>query len=704
MRFVMTLLMAAVCLCAGEANAEITHPLTRENVDAWLDGLIPRALQAGDIAGGVVVIVKDGEILTERGFGYADVAAKVAVDPRTTVFRPGSISKTFTWTAVMQLVEQGKLDLDADINRYLDFSIPAYDGQPMTMRNVMTHTSGFEEKIKDIVGSKSAPSLESYVKDWIPRRIFPPGVVPAYSNYASTLAGYVVERVSGEPFDNYIDSHVLGPLGMTQSTFRQPAPARLQPLLSKGYVRASEPAQYFEYMGPAPAGSLSATGHDMAKFMIAHLQNGAYGNERILAQETAIQMHAIQPKVYPALHGMALGFYEHSRNGHRVIAHNGGTQFFHSDMHLFLDDGVGVFISLNSPGVDGAASGLHEALFHGFADRYFPAAVEQDSDDTEQAEALNRRTARTGQAFNRPPNAGPTSVGVDEATAIEHASPEALNRRTARTGHPFNRPPNAGLTSDGVDQATAIEHARLVAGTWEDSRRANSSILRILGLLGPLTISANDDGTISFPVPRLGVQRWREVEPFVFRNVDGPDKIQVLLKDGRPVMLGLDMAPPVAFQPTPAWRSPSWVTPALLIAIVSLLISGMSWPIGALLRRKYGVGAPYSGRAAKIYHTSRALSLAAGLLMFATLATLIYMTGGYDRLSSGMDMPLLLLKTAAMIAFVAAAPAAIYDLIVCWPLRRTWFGKLWSINVAISCVVLLAVAIVFNVANLSSNY
>ncbi|HEY5754494.1 MAG TPA: serine hydrolase domain-containing protein, partial [Steroidobacter sp.] len=614
MRFVMTLLMAAVCLCAGVANAETTHPLTRENVDAWLDGLIPRALQAGDIAGGVVVIVKDGEILTERGFGYADVAAKVPVDARTTVFRPGSISKTFTWTAVMQLVEQGKLDLDVDINRYLDFSMPAYDGQPMTMRHVMTHTTGFEEKIKDIVGSTSAPSLESYVKDWIPRRIFPPGVVPAYSNYASTLAGYVVERVSGEPFDDYIDSHVLGPLGMTQSTFRQPAPARLRPLLSKGYVRASEPAQYFEYMGPAPAGSLSATGHDMAKFMIAHLQNGAYGNERILAQETAIQMHAIQPKVYPALHGMALGFYEHSRNGHRVIAHNGGTQFFHSDMHLFLDDGVGVFISLNSPGIDGAASGLHEALFHGFADRYFPASAEQ--------------------------------------------------------------------TSDGVDRTTAVEHARLVAGTWEDSRRSNSTILRILGLLGPLTISANDDGTISFPVPRLGVQRWREVEPFVFRNIDGPDKIQVLLKDGRPVMLGLDMAPPVAFQPAPAWRSPSWVTPALLIAIVSLLIAGMSWPIGALLRRKYGVGSPYSGRAAKIYHTSRALSLAASLLMFATLATLIYMTGGYDRLSSGMDTPLLLLKVAAMIAFVAAVPAAIYDLIVCWPLRRSWFSKLWSINVA----------------------
>lgn len=639
MRFVTLLLMAVVLSSIGPfdtARSATAQPLTREDVDAWLDGLMPRALQAGDIAGGVVVIVKDGEILTERGFGYADVAAKITVDPRTTVFRPGSISKVFTWTAVMQLVEQGKLDLDVDINRYLDFTIPAHEGKPVTMRNVMTHTAGFEEKLKDIIGSRPAPSLDSYVKDWIPRRIFAPGVVPAYSNYASTLAGYIVARVSGEPFDDYMDRHVLRPLGMTQSTFRQPAPEELQPLLSKGYLRASAPAQYFEYMGPAPAGSLSATGHDMAKFMIAHLQNGEYENARILARDTAIQMHAIQPKVYPALHGMALGFYEHSRNGHRVIAHNGGSQFFHSDLHLFLDDGVGIFISLNSPGISGAASGLHEALFHGFADRYFPAGALQ--------------------------------------------------------------------TSDGVARATAIEHARLVAGTWEDSRRSNSTILRIFGLLGPLTISANDDGTISFPVPRLGVQQWREVEPFVWRNVNGPDRIQVLTRDGRPVMLGLDMAPPAAFQPAPAWRSPAWLVPALGIAIVSLLISGLIWPVAALVRRHFNASPPHSGRAALIHRVSRALNLGAAVLFVSMLATLIQMAGAYDRLASGMDVWLLLLKVAAVGTFVAAMAAASYDLVASWRAQRGWFGKLWSINIAASCALLLWVAVVFNFTNLSSNY
>lgn len=632
MRYMMSLLTLALLSTAAFAAPS----LTQADVDAWLDGLVPRAIRAGDIAGGVVVIVKDGEILTERGFGYADVAARIPVDPHTTVFRPGSISKVFTWTAVMQLVEQGKLDLDADINRYLDFSLPPYAGKPVTMRNVMTHAAGFEEKLKDIVRSQPAPSLQSYLKEWIPQRIFPPGAVPAYSNYASALAGYVVERVAQQPYDDYMDRHVLGPLDMTQSTFRQPVPESLLPQLSKGYLRRSGPVGYFEYLGPAPAGSLSATGHDMAKFMIAHLQNGEYRGARILSTETALQMHAIQPKVYPALHGMALGFYEHSRNGHRVVAHNGGTQFFHSDLHLFLDDGVGIFISLNSPGIDGAASGLHEALFHGFADRYFPTAI------AEQGEA--------------------------------------------------------------VDSATAVEHARLIAGTWEDSRHSNSSILRIFTLLGPLTITANEDGTINFPDPRLGTSRWREVEPFVWREVNGQDKIQVLTENGRPTLLGLDMAPPAGFQPAPAWRSPAWMVPALVIAIASLLISGLTWPVAAIVRRRFEVQWLYSGRAALIHRVSRALNLGTAVLFLTVVGILLYMANAYDRLSSGMDAWLLLLKIAALCVFVAAVLAAIGDLIISWSLRRSWFGKLWSINVAASCAFVLWIALVFNFANFSSNY
>ena len=138
------------------------------------------------------------------------------MDPATTLFRPGSVSKLFTWTAVMQLVEQGKLDLDRDVNAYLDFKIPPAFGKPITLRNCMTHTAGFEEVGKNLFSDDSVHILsnETFVKEWTPERIYPPGQVPAYSNYATALAGYIVQRVSGEPFEDYIDHHIFEPLGM----------------------------------------------------------------------------------------------------------------------------------------------------------------------------------------------------------------------------------------------------------------------------------------------------------------------------------------------------------------------------------------------------------------------------------------------------------------------------------------------------------
>jgi CubicO group peptidase (beta-lactamase class C family) len=211
-------------------SAPATAPeLTKADVDAWLDGYMPYALKAGGIPGAVVVVVKDGQPLTQRGFGYADVKAHKPVDPENTLFRPGSVSKLFTWTAVMQQVQAGKLDLDADINKYLDFKIPHKDGKPVTLRNLMTHTGGFEETVKWLIlyGKKQPVPLRTALTRWIPNQIYAPGEMPAYSNYGASLAGYIVQRVSGEPFEQYIQRHVLAPAGMNHSTFQQPLPASL---------------------------------------------------------------------------------------------------------------------------------------------------------------------------------------------------------------------------------------------------------------------------------------------------------------------------------------------------------------------------------------------------------------------------------------------------------------------------------------------
>jgi CubicO group peptidase (beta-lactamase class C family) len=345
--------------------------LTATDVNAWLDGLLPYAMARGDIPGAVVVVVRNGQIVTERGYGFADVAKGRRVDPRTTLFRPGSISKLFTWTAVMQQVERGKLNLDTDINRYLDFTIPAYRGQPITLRNIMTHTAGFEEQVKDIIVTdpNKALAYEQLLKRWVPERVYAPGSTPAYSNYATALAGYIVQRVSGEPFERYVERNIFAPLGMTRSSMRQPLPPNLRPLMSQGYSPGQDEPVGFEFVGPAPAGSLSSSGEDMGRFMIAHLQNGA----GILQPRTAQLMHSVANVPIPGLNGMALGFYQHNVNGRRVIAHGGDTNAFHSDLHLFLDEGTGLYVSFNSRGKEGTTTSLRQALFDQFADRYFPA-------------------------------------------------------------------------------------------------------------------------------------------------------------------------------------------------------------------------------------------------------------------------------------------------------------------------------------------
>jgi CubicO group peptidase (beta-lactamase class C family) len=349
-----------------------TPTLTAADIESFLDGVMPLQLAREDIAGAVIAVVKDGKILFAKGYGYSDVAKRTPVSPEATLFRPGSISKLFTWTAVMQLVEQGKLDLDSDVNRYLDFKIPDTYPKPITLRNIMTHTSGFEETDKELFlpDVKDLKPLDDYLKTHLPQRIFPPGVTPAYSNYATCVAGYIVQRVSGQPYDDYIESHILKPLGMAHTSFRQPLPDALKPLLSNGYNVASKPAKPFEVVQPWPAGSSSVSANDITRFMIAHLQDGQFESVQILRPETAQLMHSRQFENNPRLNGMALGFYEETRNGHRIIGHGGDTICFHSDLHLIPDAGLGFFISYNSAGKGEISP--RSAVWNQFLDRYFP--------------------------------------------------------------------------------------------------------------------------------------------------------------------------------------------------------------------------------------------------------------------------------------------------------------------------------------------
>ncbi|MFN3661802.1 serine hydrolase domain-containing protein [Yoonia sp.] len=340
---------------------------TPEDLEAWLDGFLPYALASADIAGAVVAVTsRDGALLT-KGYGVSDIASGAPVHPGRTLFRAGSVSKLFTWTAVMQLVEDGKIDLDEDVQNYIDFSVPSI-GRPVTMRDLMTHRAGFSEVLKSMIGDiGNGVPLEQYLRENVPVALTPPGDAAAYSNYGTALAGYIVSRVSGLSFETYVEREIFGPLGMDASTFRQPLPQELSGRLSSGYDRASTGTlMRFEVVVPSPAGALSSSGDDMARFIMAHLAGDVPG----LTPETLRLMHTTAAADYPGLDGMTLGFLEQHWGNTRIIGHGGDTQYFHSDLQIFPEQGLGYYIALNSNGTGAASHQLRQALLEGFARRY----------------------------------------------------------------------------------------------------------------------------------------------------------------------------------------------------------------------------------------------------------------------------------------------------------------------------------------------
>lgn len=511
----------AAQLAAAPKNP--TRDLNRPDLEAWLDGFIPYALQQGDIAGAVIVVVRNEDVLLQKGYGYADREKGIPVDPERTLFRPGSISKLFTSTAVMQLVEAGRLDLDADVNSYLDFRVPPKDGKPVTLRNLLTHTAGFEESLKSIFSAHEAGliPLDRFTRDALPAQIFPAGEIPAYSNYGSGLAGYIVQRVTGQPFEAYVEHHIFAPLGMTRSTFRQPLPDELAATMSKGYALASDASHGFEFVNPAPAGALSAVGTDIGRFMIAQLNEGAAGDARILAPETTRSMHATAFRVTPSINGMSLGFFELDRNGYRVLGHSGDLSHFHSDLWLLTDQRVGFYISLNSRGRGVAVEAIRSQIFRRFMDRYFPAAPTRRADRIHTAAADGRKIAGYYELSRR----GQTTI-----LALQRA---AQQMRVV------------------VDQQHDIAVPQL-------------------------------DMLVGSP-PRT----WREIAPMVWEDNQSSSRLAAVVKNGVVVGLTTDDLPALALlQPAPVSLSQGWLVPALGAAVLVMLVTVAGWTQSVLLKRR----------------------------------------------------------------------------------------------------------------------
>ena len=610
------------------AAALPTKELTKADVDAWLDGFMPYALERGRAAGAVVVVVKDGKPLTERGFGFADIAKRRPVDPATTLFKQASVSKTITWTAVMQQVEAGKIDLDKDINTYLDFRIPAYDGKPVTMRNLMTHTAGFDEVQRGLnsYDLKDIPTLGDAMKRQVPERIYAPGSTPAYSNYGTALAGYIVERVSGLPFDDYVEQRIFAPAGMTHSTMRAKLPARLEPLLANGYLLGTGKPGRPELNAFAPAGGLAATGSDLGQFMIAHLDKGG----ALLKPETANLMHESITRAIPALNGMALGFYEQNINGRKILSHGGDSIVFHSQLWIFPEENVGIYMSMNAAGTEKVSGAIRSHMLEAFADRYFPGA-----------------------------------------------QPD---------GH--------------VDAATAREHARMMVGTYNKTRRLETSFLKAAELGGQLKVQLDANGGLLFAAASdIGgaPRKWKEIAPFVWRDVDGKMLLAAKVENGRVTRFGIDSSSPfMLFEPVPWYSSSVWLTPALLVSLAALLLTALFWPVTALVRRHYGARPQRSAAEWRAYRLVRAL---AGLALAVMIAWPIFGTAllsDFSSLNGELDGMLIALRIATPLVLAALLGAALWHALLVWKGAPGKFARLWSVVLVASAIILLWVAIVFH--------
>jgi CubicO group peptidase (beta-lactamase class C family) len=361
--------------CFAQVNADNTQQLALTNtqdLETFFNQTFSQKMLEHHVPGATLTLVKDDKILLSKGYGFAELDQQIPINPDKTLFRLGSIAKLFTATAIMQLSEQGRLKLNDDVNKYLQkFQLEKTYSQPITFANLLTHTAGFDERnIGTATRNVSEiKPLEKYLQQRIPPRVLPPGQVIQYSNHGITLAGYLVEVISGMPFAEYINEKIFRPLGMDNSSFFQPLPKSLEINLAQGYEYKHGKYQKVvqDYVHVAPAEALYATTSDMARFMLAHLQNRSNSNPRILNVATAEEMHKQHFTYDSRLPGYAYGFYERFYNNQRAIVHSGNWRGFSSYLILLPQQNLGFFIAHNSYGTK-----FTQEVIRAFFDRYYP--------------------------------------------------------------------------------------------------------------------------------------------------------------------------------------------------------------------------------------------------------------------------------------------------------------------------------------------
>ena len=502
------------------APLQVPGPSDPAELEAFLDDFFAKNMEEYHIAGAAISVVKDGKLFFAKGYGYADVEKGIPVDPEQTIFRIGSVGKSITWTAVMQLVEQGKLDLDADINTYLDFRIPDTYPQPITLKHLMTHTSGIEDRWLEslVTDPGKLVSERVWLIDNFPGRVRPPGEATGYSNYNPMLAGYIVARVSGQPYDQYIHEHIFEPLGMTHSNVHVQIPEDLRPFVSKSYTYVDGAFQPFPDYLPQPAGLPSgfhqASVTDMARFMIARLEGGFYGDAstemRILEEDTAQKMLTTLYTPDPRLRGTAYGLFDFSDNGQWALGHEGYAPVMESQLVLMPDQHLGVYVVYNSlEAKNGGLTTKHIGFQRAFFDHYYPAP------------------------------------------AVAPLQP----------------------------QADFAERAERFTGFYREANSHSTTPEKVINLFGALEVRNPGDGTLLVPMAGLEF-RFVEVEPLYFRQVDGSFSMVFREDDqGRITHMFTDIMPEYGLVKL-AWYETPGFNMVLIQVCVLILLSML--PVGLI--------------------------------------------------------------------------------------------------------------------------
>lgn len=413
------------------ADLHLTPDAPAEATDlaAYVDGVVSALQREHGLAAITVSVVKDDALLLAKAFGSSDIASARSADPEASLFRIGSVSKTFTWTAVMMLVERGLLDLDADLNTYLkQVKVDEAFGLPVTMRQLMHHRAGFEDSLRLFaVADDDTRSLAELLAEHQPKRVYPPGLRTSYSNWGAALAAQVVEDVAGEPYGSFLQREILDPLGMRDTTWTPPSQldAPLRARLATGYKEEGGALGVQGYMQIGaywPAGGIASSATDMARWMRLHLNGGELDGVRLLRSETHAQMWTRGFDDRLAAADIAHGFQDRHYRGLRLLGHGGGTAAFLTNMVLVPELNLGVFISQTSNFTRAPITHLPELVIDHLQDKQFQPTLRSESGESDGAAEFAGTYLQNRRVFS----SFATLLGISSTATITQVSADVL--------------------------------------------------------------------------------------------------------------------------------------------------------------------------------------------------------------------------------------------------------------------------------------